>query len=348
VEPVLVLLLAAQAGSYALDRERKASLEIDYCVEHHLWNDVLVKARNLPLKAYSQYVNHDVYRALYHTGRLPDQMFAYPQRYWPLLTINQLFNDLVASKDYGLIRKPCDLLLELGRVNEAEHLAIELQEMQPSGAALKRLALVEMIRGQSAAAKVYLNVLRDDLLWGRWAEGYLKLLARDPDLAGDDEIQRTRGLMIAIDDLPLSNTLLPSGGHRVDSTTYLLKLLEQNSRNRMAFEYLMAICLGSGNLSVAIDSLSLVDNFSYPAVPPLYEQAALIYGIQHPKELKTTSSGISFRGRRISKPTMDKFRRFQAIVKPCGGPNEKAKAAVARELGDSYFYQYFFVLRKQS
>ena len=114
----------------------------------------------------------------------------------------------------------------------------------------------------------------------------------------------------------------------------------------MAFEYLMAIHLGSGHLPAAIDALSFLDGLSYPAMPPLYEEATLIYGMQHPKELKATKAGVFFRGRRIGEPTMDKYRRFRAIVNSCGGPGEQAKAAVARELGDSYFYHYFYALGK--
>jgi phage replication-related protein YjqB (UPF0714/DUF867 family) len=45
---------------------------------------------------------------------------------------------------------------------------------------------------------------------------------------------------------------------------------------------------------------------------------------------------------------MNKFRRFQAIVTSCGGPNEKAKSALARELGDSYFYYFFYTLKRPS
>jgi hypothetical protein len=91
----------------------------------------------------------------------------------------------------------------------------------------------------------------------------------------------------------------------------------------------------------------LLDHFSYPAVPPLYGEAALIYAVRHPDELKTTKAGVFFRGRRIGEETVNKYRRFQAIVHSCGGPNEKAKAAVARELGDSYFYYFYYTLGKR-
>ena len=116
----------------------------------------------------------------------------------------------------------------------------------------------------------------------------------------------------------------------------------------MAFEYLMATCLVRGDIQKAVESLSFLDNFSYPVVPPHYEEAALIYATKHPEDVKVTNSGIIFRGRKISEQTTNKFRRFQAIVIPCGGSNEKAKSAVARELGDSYFYYFFYVLRSRS
>ncbi len=112
--PVLVASLAVVVGYYALDRELKLSLEIEYCVAHQLWDEVLVKARNLPLKAYSQYLNHDVNLAPYHTGRLTDRMFAYPQRYLPLFALNQIGSDLFMRRTFSPMRKPCDFLLELG------------------------------------------------------------------------------------------------------------------------------------------------------------------------------------------------------------------------------------------
>ncbi len=223
-----------------------------------------------------------------------------------------------------------------------------MQEMQPSGGALKRLALVKMIKGQSAEARVFLNVLRDDLVWSRWAEKYLKLLATDPDLADDKEIQQTRRMMIARDDVVFTNRYLPNGDITFNLNVYLLKLLEHNRQNRMAFEYLVAMYLVTGNVAAVVDSFSFLDGFSYPTIPPLCEEAALIYGSQHRDDLKVTNSGVFFRGRKISEPTMNKFRRFQAIVTACGGPNEKAKSTVASELGDSYFYYFFYALQRRS
>ncbi len=146
VGTVLLLTAAAVAGSCAVDRDLKACLEIDYCAEHRLWTDVLAKAAKLPLRLYSPCVNHDVNLALYHTDRLPYDMFAYPQRYWPLFTYQSV-------PRAALMRKPFDFLLELGCVNEAEHVALEMLEAAPCGGTLKRLALVKLVKGQTAAAR---------------------------------------------------------------------------------------------------------------------------------------------------------------------------------------------------
>jgi hypothetical protein len=265
-------------------------------------------------------------------------MFSYPQISQPLLNVDE------APRDASIF-KPIDLLLELGRLNEAEHLAFEMQEMRPCGRALKRLALITMAKGQSAAASVFLRVLRDDLVWGRWADGYLQRLATDPQLANDVDIQRIRRFMILEDDMDETSRFFAEGQGLVDFGGWLLNLLKRNNENRMAFEYLMAMCLQNRNLS-GIDTVSsFLDGFSYPETPPLYEEAAIVCLLESPdshKNIVTTGSEVFFCGRQISEATMKKYHRLQEIVKSSGGIKKKVKSAVAHEFGDSYFYYYYF------
>jgi hypothetical protein len=339
VGTVAVLSLAAAAGFYSLNRDLKAYLEIDYCAEHQLWNELLTKVEKLPPQFYLNYINHDVNLALYHTDQLPYRMFSYPQISLPLLCREQISSAV-------LMRKPCNLLLELGRTNEAEQLALETLEMWPSGGSLKRLALIKMIKGQPAAARVFLNVLRDDLVWGRWAEGYLQRLDTDPDLTNDEEIRQMRERMIVKDDIHLIHTI--STDEKLSSVplvhVLLMKLLEKNGRNRMAFEYLLSIYLKAGYLQEVIDSLSYLDNFSYPAIPKLYEEAILIYAGRHPEVVMVKDAEVFFRGRKISESTMNEFHRYQEIAKQYGELDGNAKSAMAHELGDSYFYYFICTL----
>ncbi|MCY2930642.1 MAG: DUF6057 family protein [Planctomycetota bacterium] len=156
----LVLLYGAAAtGYYTIDRDVRTSLEIEYCAEHQLWPEVLAKAKTLPLRLYSPSINYGVNLALYQTGCLPSAMFAYPQVCEPV--------PLAGAT--GLLNRLCELLIGLGRVNNAEHAAHEMLEIAPTGKALKHLALVKLVKGETDAARVVLNVLEDDLVWGEWA-----------------------------------------------------------------------------------------------------------------------------------------------------------------------------------
>jgi hypothetical protein len=338
---LLVLSLPAAAGAYGLNRTRRTLLQIDYCAAHRQWEDVLAKARTLPASAYSPSVNHDVNLALYHVGRLPYHAFSYPQPHAPLLGV-----EAVAGRT-GLLRKPFDLLLELGRVNDAEHVSLEMLETHPCGGALKRLALAKLVKGQTAAASVVLNVLRDDLVWGGWAKEQLRRLATDPDLNGDEDVQRVRRVMISADDTPLT-TKFVSGGLSIRDEELLLSLLKQNGENRMAFEYLMMMYLRIDNVQGAADLFRYLDGLGYPITPPHYEQAALLYLDKHPEQAQGVGSECRFRGRRISEATMTKFRHLQAIANVSAGLGEQTRAAVAGDLGDTYFYYFFYLSRKRS
>jgi hypothetical protein len=339
---VLALLLPAVAAFYSFDRVRKLSQEIDYCAEHELWDALLAKAKMLPRTAYSRYVNHDVNRALYHTGRLPYEILSYPQNYPPLFNVEECF-----ARPASLC-KLFDFLVELGRVGEAEHVALEMIELHPCGGSLKRLALAKLIRDQSSAASVVLKILRDDLVWGGWAEEYLRRLAVDPDLAGDEKIQRARRLMISEDDIDLTTHFLPKEGAAFRCDVALSSLLRHNADNRMAFEYLMTMYLCADNVRGAAEAFSFLNGLSYPTTPPLYEEAVLLYLSEHGNEATWVDSRVLFGKREISEPTMKKYRRLQAIAARFDGINEKAKADVARELSETYFYYFFYTSRKHS
>ncbi|MGA2852625.1 MAG: DUF6057 family protein [Verrucomicrobiota bacterium] len=333
---VLMLLLAGAAGFYSIDWNGKAGLELEYCVDHQQWNEVLARARNL--REYSRFTSHDVMLALYHTGRLPYELFAYPQ---PLGAHGILFDKWQVPKDaVKMLRKPCDWLLELGLVNDAEHTALEMLELCPTGETLKRLALIKIIKGQPAAAGVFLNVLRDDLVWGRWAEGCLERLKTQPDLAGDEEVQQIRRLMLLQDDTDQVCTIKPNNTVDLAYGLALFDLLDRNASNRMAFEYCMASSLLERNLEAAIELLPRATNFSYPTMPPYFEEALVLYGVQHPGELAENPSGLFVRGRRISNTTTEKYHRFLTLMGQTGGSFERAVPEVVREMPDSYFSYY--------
>ena len=333
---VLVLVPAYGAGVRGIDHEAKALLEIDYCAEHQQWDRLLEKARALPSGlGQNSYINHDINLALYHTGRLPYQLFSFKQspKLWALIDYHQL-------QGIHLIRIPLDFYLEMGRVNSAEHFGLEMVEMWPSGAAYKRMALVKMIKNQPEAAKLYLNNLRDDLVWGRWAEDYLKRLSEDPDLSEDVYIQQARRLMIDEDDLMKTVVFSNDGTYAVRFAAILQSQLERNSQNKMAFEYLMTYSLLTGNLNGVASLFPLLNPLDYPQTPSLYEEAVMMFGLEHPDQITVNSSGVYFAGRRMSDSTVEKFIQLKGIVNQSGGFNRKAQYAVSKMMPGSYFQFY--------
>jgi hypothetical protein len=81
------------------------------------WDEVLELSRTLPRGTSNVYFHHDVIRALYHAGRLPYDMFNFPQTPHGLLLTHEEKGSFLTQL------KLCDLFMELGRVNMAEKLA---------------------------------------------------------------------------------------------------------------------------------------------------------------------------------------------------------------------------------
>jgi hypothetical protein len=333
---VIALSLAGAVGYVSFDRQERLLREVDYCAEHRQWNDVLTKANSLRLTAYTKCTIHDVNLALYCLGLLPNKLISFPEK----AQVPGLFVPEQVRREPAKFRKPVDLLFDLGRINEAERAVLEMIEMWPTGRALKCLATTKMIKDQPPAARLVLNVLRDDLIWRDWAEEHLQRLAEDPHLAADSEMQHMRSLMVLEDDLPLTNTF-HSTGVTINPKALLLSLLKRNGSNRMAFEYLMAIHLSNRDVDEAVGWLPYLDGLSYAEIPRHYEQALLVHLSRHPEQATAEGADLVYRGRKISPAALASFRRFREIVASHGGLNEKARAEAARELGDTYFYYYY-------
>jgi len=334
--PYLLLVVASVVGiAWLAPRTTRQLLAIDWAAEHHDWQGVLQAAAGLPPGLYADYANQDVDLALYHLGRLPSEMFAYPQL--------QLFADHgFGSRGRLFSRKAFDLFLELGRVNEAEAIAHNDWESHPSAAFLMRGALTKLIKGQSNAARVYLNVLRDDLTYGAWAEDYLERLRQDPEL-NEPEILCVRSRMITADDAHLTQVRLPGREWSVSAEKTLASLLTRNPANRMAFEYLMAVHLLNKDLAAVVAQLPRLQALSYPDTPLLYEEAALLYARDHRTALQMTARGAVVAGCPISDRTLNRFQRLVDIGNMHRGfANPSAREAVRRDLGPTYFSFYLF------
>jgi len=125
----------------------------DYALRKQ-WDKVLRLGRSLPKGRHNVFFNHDIIRALYHTGRLPYDLFHFPQTPHGLLLTHE------KKESYLSQLKLCDIFVELGQVNIAERLATEILAVKGHFAiVIEKLAWINIIKGQTRTARIYLNAL---------------------------------------------------------------------------------------------------------------------------------------------------------------------------------------------
>jgi len=288
----------------------KTLIAVDYYASNKMWQQVLDVAHGQP---YSIFINHAVNRALYHTNRLTQDMFVYKQQPDGLMLSKE------SATPMGWWRL-ADTYIDLGHMNLAEISLNEVMDLygeQPLFS--KRLALVGMVKGDIASARVYLDALSRTLFDAEWAKEQLKKIESDPNLSTDGEIQRLRSMKPVIDrDLASLNENI------------FLDLLTKNKNNRMAFEYLEAFYLLTDQLDKFVKHLELLNNYDYAGIPRVYEEAILLYNSK-------TKEKLEISGREIN---ADSRRRFDNFIAATSGGLWTNKYKLRLDYGDSYFYYY--------
>jgi hypothetical protein len=307
---------------FSYDGLRKPYVLSNYYACQRRWDKILDLGRHLPKGKSNPYVNHDIIRALYHTGRLPYDMFQYPVIPEAiLLTHEKGQSDLTQWK-------LSDIFLELGHVNMAQKLASELLTTKGQlGIALEELGWISIIKGHPGTARVYLNALKKDLICGGRAESLLRGLDSGftPDQAA--YIDRIRSCM-------RGETAAVTGSEPVDET--LAALLKHNPRNKMAFEYLMACYLLSSRVDKIVENAGRFQDLGYQKIPTLYEEAILIY-------LGSQRQQLDLAKFPISQETLKRYEAFVQISNAMGSQDRQAVLnLLIRDFGASYFFYYTF------
>jgi MFS family permease len=316
------LVVMALTLSLSHDPLRKPFVLSNYHWSQKQWDQLVELGRRLPKGKSNVFVNHAINRALYHTGRLPYDMFHYPQEpHALLLTHEQRESDLTQMM-------LTDLFLELGHVNMAQKLASELVTTKHHlGAALERLGWICIIKGQPSAARIYLNALRRDLHFrGRAAS----LLHGLDEGFGPEQAAYIDRIRSCVRDEMSGVT----GDEPVDEM--LAALLEQDPGNRMAFEYLMACYLLTGRVDRIAENVARLRELGYPAIPTLYEEAILIHYADPRRKADLAGFDIS----------PETVRRYEAFLSSRGAMQSQNYQAMLhrliRDFGTSYFFYFSF------
>ncbi len=316
VESVILFGIACAVAFYVHDDRKKALFEVDYYACHRMWPQVLAAARRAPKNFF---VVHAVNRALYFTGQLGNDMFRWPQH------SSCLFFRTGVSYRWTYWQN-FDVHIDIGLLNVAENALIEcLEGIGDRPLILQRLALIDMVKGNIGSARVYLGALSKTLFHADWARDYLDRLQSDPNLSTDGRIQYLRSISLE-KDFPTIN---------IPEENALSWLLERNSQNHMAFEYLMALYLLNKHLGKFVSNIDRLKDFGYLELPRHYEEATLVY-------VAGTGKRVYLRGYQTSPLLRQRIEDFSRILHSYGDDKRAAYGEVVRKYRDTYFFYYMY------
>lgn len=260
-------------------------------------------------------------RALFETGRLPEELFAWVHGSGPeLLSTSEL-------KDYAGAAHLGETLLQLGYVNGAERLAFDSLEMEgESAVALRTLARLHLIKGLTNAAVIFLNRLDAYPEHRAWAARFRAGLASDSPNAADPTISRIRANLVTGDRIAAGLT----------TERLLRQALEANARNLMAFEFLVAHQLLERRLLFALRTLASSPKVREGPLARHYAEAVLLHRSLYP--------GIALDALlpRVPPGVATNFEGFRGMMNRAAGSVEQARPQAWRDFGNTYWYYFFF------
>ncbi|OGV75122.1 MAG: hypothetical protein A2269_00820 [Lentisphaerae bacterium RIFOXYA12_FULL_60_10] len=284
------IALATLCGFMILSRfGRKDWMYADFLVANNRWEESLTCLQKM--NDDSDMARYLTFRSLAHRGRLPWEMFHFPQR----RSSEAL---LLSSSGWEILprvtNRRSDILLDLGRVNDSERWAHEsLAAQGETPAILERLFVVNVLNGRPDAACSFLRALGKIPFKEEKARKLLARLESDPSLSDDPVLQAIRPSMLRTDYV---------GGW--DPESVLRQCLENNPANRMAFEYLVAHYLLTSNMKGFGTLAARFPDFYY-VLPTHMEEALLVY---------RQANGAWPPGLEDFRPTPEMERRFRAFL----------------------------------
>lgn len=239
-------------GTPKLDYERMIGLDVETAREN--WDKVLKLSKK---DLYMEEASYCYNLALAKKGTLGDKMFDHSQNHqstllFPVSSERAVFSNTLAGEAW----------FQLGDMTVAEQSTITSLQASPkrTGARfLVRLAKVNLITGEEAAARKYLDILSRTLFYGKWARS---VMPGQQDETTRKWIAESRAKLMRTDFIHESN----------DPRTVLQALLEADPANALAHEYLLCYNL----LCYDLDGFIQEYTKDFPK-GRLYREAVLIW-----------------------------------------------------------------------
>lgn len=292
------------------ENERILGLNTEEYAEHPERIDELVRDGR-PANAVS--VCYNLTNAL--QGCLPDRLMHY---YQPAAL--GLFMPVDEQSTYLSTQLAGEVWFQLGDMTMAEHAAILSMIFSPQGKnvrMVRRLAEINLINGEEEVARKYLRMLSHTLFYRQWAQDRMP---GKESAEVKEWLKRKRACLPQKDTLRLSST---------DAVKSLRLLLEANSDNRMAADYLLCFDLLMKDLPAF-----LKDYERYRPETPgrLYAEALLIHLYQK------RAAGDEIKAQGIHPAVIKDFNEYNRLhAQGQGDPS-----VLEGRFGRTYWFYYQF------
>jgi hypothetical protein len=310
------LILALLAGSVFItfDPEKKLTNKYLYLGKNNQWDKIIELAAKTTL--YDNLTIFMINRAYCHKNLLLSRFFSIPQEL--------KLDGLILSREYSVALPllKSDLYMDLGHLNQANHWAHEgLSTKGEIPLILRRLAEVNMAKGEIEAARMFLLKLKNTLWQKKWAESCLASIEEDATLANLSEIQAMRRLI-------LNESFICRGSMlQLD----LENILDQGKGTRMTYEYLMLYYLMEKNFKKFLVYLKSIDRFSYKSMPKIFSEAFVVY-------LASTKQNVKQFEEVIDPAIIIRFNEFQSVLKSVSQNVYGMRNQLFQKFGDTYWY----------
>jgi len=342
--PILSVILAAGAAlwlsGHQINREIRVAGRILHYEQNRQWDRILQENTSAVFKESpgdltqtGLFVTHATNYALCQTGQLGSKMFFYPQSSFSSEPLFLLRYTLL----YGFVNwvSALDLFMDLGMLNQAEKTAGEAMEnMGPYPYLMYRRALIQLAKGNNEAASVYLRKLRAMPFFRKEARQLLTKLDDETAIASDTRIAPMRASMDTSDYFLFE----------IKTEDLLLNLLKSNPRNKMAYDYLMALYLQTGQTGKLAGQIGRVADFGYKQLPQHWDEALCIY-LSH-QDSSMIAAGPALPVRPLTLSRLGEFMQSYGPYEDDPAKQAEAVNKLEDSFGATYFYFYTFQMTR--
>lgn len=306
--------------AFFFGKAERQVVRVRYDAHEGRWRDLAKQVNNVTLDHPLNLFHFN--RGLYHTGKMASDLFSLPQwfgRYG-------LFPHKDLAYQYPL--DISDFYFELGHVNEAERWASEAQTLYgETPAVLKRLALVNLLQDEPAAAMKFLARLKQNPLSRGWAEHYRVCLNDPIRMAAEKQLVQLHACM------PPKDFIVVAEHPEID----LGRMLEQSPGNRMAFEYVVADRLISRDLDGFVNVLKRYPQFLKAPLPRCYEEALIAYLTLKGQNADRAAAEIEIR-----QSGFERFKKFESVLGKYHANSDAAYNELSQWYANTYWYYMLY------